>query len=110
VDTLNEKKSKPGCRSTGTPFAKRLAKLRTSILGAVNEEDLRLMTEKLVSQAKSGHLPSIKVLLGYVLGKAGGAPDPDRLELDAATIAADRRDVERRLMPSVFDDMLDGLG
>jgi hypothetical protein len=73
-------KGNPG--GPGNPFARHLAKLRSALVQCVSEEDIRQIANGLLVNAKLGHLPSIRILLMYVLGKPSGAVNPDTLDID----------------------------
>jgi hypothetical protein len=73
-------KGNPG--GPGNPFARYVAKLRSALVDCVSEEDIRQIANGLLVSAKLGHLPSIHVLLLYVLGKPSGTVNPDTLDID----------------------------
>jgi hypothetical protein len=73
-------KGNPG--GPGNPFARHVAKLRSALVQCVSEEDMRQIANGLLVSAKLGHLPSIRILLMYVLGKPSGAVNPDTLDID----------------------------
>ncbi len=68
----------------GNPFGRRVAALRALLLDAVTEDDLRGIAATLVLSAKAGDLAAVKLLLAYLLGTPTPAPDPDRVETEAA--------------------------
>ncbi len=51
----------------------RQQRLRNAIFAAVTFEDIKAITEGLVTQAKAGDLDAVKVLLGFI-GKGAGGP------------------------------------
>src|SRR5919108_4963478 len=63
----------------GNPFARRMARLRSTALAAVSGPDLEAIVRQLVAAAKAGDVAAAKVLLPYVLGRPPEAVDPDRL-------------------------------
>jgi hypothetical protein len=73
-------KGNPG--GPGNPFARHVAKLRSALVQCVGEEDIRQIANGLLVSAKLGHLPSIRTLLMYVLGKPSGAVNPDTLDIE----------------------------
>jgi hypothetical protein len=73
-------KGNPG--GPGNPFARHVAKLRSALVECVSEEDIRQIAKGLLFIAKVGHLPSIRVLFMYVLGKPSGAVNPDTLDIE----------------------------
>src|SRR5262249_39669896 len=66
----------------GTPFARRVARLRTLLLEIVGEDDLRGVLVKLVELARGGDLAAARLLLTYLVGQPAEAVDPDRLDLE----------------------------
>jgi hypothetical protein len=66
---------------TGNPFARKTARLRQLILDSVTDDDLVAVVHSLVEQAKAGDLGATKLLLGYLVGSAPAAQDPDQLNL-----------------------------
>jgi hypothetical protein len=73
-------KGNPG--GPGNPFARHVAKLRSALVECVTEEDIRQIAQGLRVSARLGHLPSIRILFMYVLGKPSGAVNPDTLDID----------------------------
>jgi hypothetical protein len=73
-------KGNPG--GPGNPFARHVAKLRSALAECVGEEDIRQIAKGLLVSAKLGHLPSIRILFMYVLGKPSGAVNPDTLDIE----------------------------
>ena len=65
----------------GNPFARRVARLRASLLDAVSEEDLGEVVAGLMQAAKKGDVAAAKLLLSYVLGQPTPAVDPDRVDV-----------------------------
>jgi len=64
----------------GNPFARRVAQLRSVLLGAVTDADLKEVVLTLVQQAKGGDVASIKELLQRLLGPAESVDTLARLE------------------------------
>ncbi|MCI0655618.1 MAG: hypothetical protein L0170_00925 [Acidobacteria bacterium] len=76
----------------GNPYAKRIAALRTAMLEAVSEDDMRAILERLVDLAKSGSVPAAKEMLDRCLGRTVEADLIERLEqLEEALAARARR-------------------
>jgi hypothetical protein len=73
-------KGNPG--GPGNPFARHVAQLRSALVQCVGEEDIRHIARGLLSNARTGHLPSVHILLMYTLGKPSGAVNPDTLDID----------------------------
>src|SRR6516164_5378433 len=65
----------------GNPFARQTAALRAYLINHVTERDLQDILDILLLNAKGGHLPSIKFLFSYVLGKPKPVVEPDLLDL-----------------------------
>jgi hypothetical protein len=65
----------------GNPFARQTAALRAYLINHVTERDLQDILDILLLNAKGGHLPSIKLLFAYVLGKPKPVVEPDLLDL-----------------------------
>ena len=59
----------------GNPHADRVAFVRTTLLDCVTAEDVQDIYRALVEQAKEGNVAAARLLLGYLLGKPGAAPD-----------------------------------
>jgi hypothetical protein len=68
--------------AAGNPFARRVARLRSTLLDAVSDDDLLAVVRKLVDQAKGGDTAAAKLLLLYTIGKPAVAVDPDTLDRD----------------------------
>lgn len=77
----------------GNPHAKQVARLRTGMLQAVSEDDLRAICAKLVEQAKAGSIPAAKEVLDRCLGRSVGLGDltawMDEIERSARRAAED---------------------
>jgi hypothetical protein len=61
--------------------ARKQASLRAIIAEVVDETRLRKIINTLADRAEQGHLDYAKLLLDYLLGRPGAAPDPDLLDL-----------------------------
>jgi hypothetical protein len=66
----------------GNPFARQVAKLRAALIQRVTEADIQRIADDLLTSAKLGHLPSIRLLFLYVLGKPAAVVDPDTLDIE----------------------------
>ena len=70
----------PGNRGgPGNPYARQVAALRSALLASVTAEDMRQLGRALLDQARAGDAAAARVLLAYLLGRPGEAPDPERL-------------------------------
>jgi hypothetical protein len=65
----------------GNPFARQTAALRAYLINHVTERDIQDILDILLLNAKGGHLPTIKFLFSYVLGKPKPVVEPDLLDL-----------------------------
>src|SRR5260370_17926270 len=72
-------KNNPG--GPGNPFARQTAALRAYLINHVTERELQDILDILLLNAKGGHLPTIKFLFSYVLGKPKPVVEPDLLDL-----------------------------
>jgi hypothetical protein len=72
-------KNNPG--GPGNPFARQTAALRAYLINHVTERDIQDILDILLLNAKGGHLPTIKFLFSYVLGKPKPVVEPDFLDL-----------------------------
>ena len=53
----------------GNPYARRVAALRTALMDAVTDDDIRAVAKALVKRAKAGEVPAIRELLDRLVGK-----------------------------------------
>ena len=60
----------------GNPHAAQVARLRSAMLSAVTEDDVKAVVGKLVLLAKDGDVSAIKLLLDRVLGKVVAVDEP----------------------------------
>jgi hypothetical protein len=65
----------------GNPFARQMAALRAALVNGVTERDIQDILNILLLNAKGGHLPTIKFLFAYVIGKPKPVVEPDLLDL-----------------------------
>jgi hypothetical protein len=72
-------KNNPG--GPGNPFARQTAALRAALINGVTERDIQDILDILLLNAKAGHLPTIKFLFAYVIGKPQPAVNPDALDV-----------------------------
>jgi hypothetical protein len=72
-------KGNPG--GPGNPFARQTAALRAYLINHVTERDIQDILDILLLNAKGGHLPTIKFLFAYVIGKPKPVVEPDTLDL-----------------------------
>ena len=78
--SLNDATKKGGRDGRSNPYTRQVAKNRQIVLEIMNEAELRLITQKLLSQALQGHVASIKLVFAYAIGKPDAAIDPDEVE------------------------------
>jgi hypothetical protein len=65
----------------GNPFTRRTAALRAYFFNRITECDLQEILDVVLSRAKLGHLPYIKLLFDYVIGKPRPVAGPELLDL-----------------------------
>jgi hypothetical protein len=66
-------KGNPG--GPGNPYARRTAALRSALLDAVTEADIRAVAKALVKRARDGEVPAVRELLDRLLGRPGDVQD-----------------------------------
>lgn len=64
----------------GNPHASKVAKLRSALLDAVTEDDIKRCVSALLAQAEKGNVQAIRELLDRCLGKAEALDLIERLE------------------------------
>ena len=75
----------------GNPLGPQVARLRSALLRAVTEEDMRALIAKLLELAKGGNVQAIKEVLDRCLGKPQEADLIERLEqLEERLVAGGR--------------------
>ena len=84
----------------GNPHAAQVARLRSVMLSAVSEDDLRAVVGKLVELAKGGDVPAIKLLLDRVLGKVVAIEEPPVSSPERTAKIAELAERIRRLRPA----------
>jgi hypothetical protein len=65
--------TKGNTAATGNPFARRMAKLRSTLLDAVSEDDFQAIVGAMVRKAKDGDTATAKLLFVYLIGRP---PEP----------------------------------
>jgi hypothetical protein len=69
----------------GNPHAGKVGKLRTALIEAVTEQDIKEVVASLVKAAKSGDIPAAKLLFDRVIGKCSVLDEPaDKQATDEA--------------------------
>jgi hypothetical protein len=53
----------------GNPFAKKVARLRAALLGAITPADMRTIIKKLIKQARSGDLAAAREVFDRAVGR-----------------------------------------
>ena len=66
---------------TGNPYARRVARLRATLLDAVGENGLADIVQGMITAAKGGDVAAAKLLLSYLLGKPVESVEPDYVEI-----------------------------
>ena len=64
----------------GNPHAKQVGKLRSAMLAAVSDKEMKAVVKKLVELAKGGNVPAAKEVLDRCLGRPVEADLLERLE------------------------------
>ena len=64
----------------GNPHAKRIAKLRSALLGAVSAADMKAIVRQLIKQAKDGDVRAAKEIIDRCIGKPIEADLIERIE------------------------------
>ena len=72
-------KGNPG--GPGNPYARHVARLRTSLIEAVGDDGLKDIVQGMVTAAKGGDVAAAKLLLSYLLGKPVESVEPDYVEI-----------------------------
>jgi hypothetical protein len=88
----------------GNPFARQTAALRAYLIEHVTERDIQDILDILLLNAKGGHLPTIKFLFSYVLGKPKPVVEPDLLDLQEMQMLQ-----QSALPPEALEAMCDKL-
>jgi hypothetical protein len=66
----------------GNPYARRVAALRSALVGAVTVDDMCELARGLLEKAKAGDMTAARLLLSYTVGTARGA-DEGEIEIEA---------------------------
>ena len=85
-------KGNPG--GPGNPRAKTVAILRSMLLDAVTENDIRAVVQMLVAKAKDGDIPAARELLNRIFGKPINSLEQDRIDLERKSLHLRERQVE----------------
>ena len=93
----------------GNPHAKKVAHLRTLILEAVTEDDLRVIVEGLVQRAREGDLAAAREILNRLVGSPADATDRRETEARRAAVVEQQLDLSRRRV-EVQEDRLFPIG
>jgi len=64
----------------GNPYARRVGALRSALLDAVSDEDIRRTIEAIVAQARDGDIVAARILFDRILGPPIAADVVARLE------------------------------
>ena len=96
---------------TGNPYARKTASLRNLFYETATDEDMKVIIQRLVADAKDGDPVARKELFNRMIGKPVDSPHPDELDQHEATIEADRIAAERRAESEerdrrIFDNIL----
>ncbi len=70
----------------GNPYAQQVGRLRSALMSAVTEDDIKVIIEALVKKAKKGDITAARVLFDRLLGKPLEADILERIEALEATV------------------------
>ena len=86
-------KGNPG--GPGNPYARRVARLRATLLDAVGENGLADIVQGMITAAKGGDVAAAKLLLSYLLGKPVESVEPDYVEIHEKQLRSTERGFDR---------------
>jgi len=66
----------------GNPFARKTSLLRSVAIQCLSTADMQVIIERLIYFAREGHIPAIKLLFQYTLGKPIEGQHPDEVDFD----------------------------
>ncbi|MFM7150897.1 MAG: hypothetical protein ACKO23_13730 [Gemmataceae bacterium] len=66
----------------GNPFARKASLLRSVAIQCLSTADMQVIIERLIYFAREGHIPAIKLLFQYTLGKPIEGQHPDEVDFD----------------------------
>ena len=79
----------------GNPYARHVARLRTSLIEAVGDDGLADIVQGMVTAAKGGDVAAAKLLLSYLLGKPVESVEPDYVEIHEKQLRSTERGLDR---------------
>ena len=79
----------------GNPYARHVARLRTSLIEAVGDDGLADIVQGMVTAAKGGDVAAAKLLLSYLLGKPADSVEPDYVEIHEKQLRSTERGLDR---------------
>ena len=85
-------KGNPG--GPGNPYARRVARLRATLLDAVGENGLADIVQGMITAAKGGDVAAAKLLLSYLLGKPVESVEPDYVEIHEKQLRSTERGLD----------------
>ena len=85
-------KGNPG--GPGNPYARRVARLRATLLDAVGENGLADIVQGMITAAKGGDVAAAKLLLSYLLGKPVESVEPDYVEIHEKELQTKERTLD----------------
>ena len=65
---------------SSNPYARQTAKLRSAVLDTMNEVEIRLITQRLLTSALQGDIAAIKLVFAYAIGKPENCFNPDEVD------------------------------
>ena len=78
----------------GNPYARHVARLRTSLIEAVGDDGLADIVQGMVTAAKGGDVAAAKLLLSYLLGKPADSVEPDYVEIHEKQLRSTERGLD----------------
>lgn len=75
----------------GNPYAQQVARIRSAILEAVSDDDLRAVVAALVEKARKGDVAAARELLNRLAGKPHAGTWPEDLQLEHERLKLDER-------------------
>ena len=85
-------KGNPG--GPGNPYARRVARLRATLLDAVGDNGLADIVQGMITAAKGGDVAAAKLLLSYLLGKPADSVEPDYVEIHEKQLRSTERGLD----------------
>ncbi len=85
-------KGNPG--GPGNPYAKQVARVRSLVLEAVGDKDLRAIINALVERAKGGDVAAAREVLNRLMGRPSTAIDPEQYKFQEERLNLQEKQVK----------------